>query len=147
MPAKSKIVDEQEATRWIEEGRPYAWIVEQYEKKYGIKTTRSLWASFRSRKGLKKRTARNVDLIPWAVKEEHWFAYPLAMLRLEARLRDGFELRDSDSKRHTSWRAWIAEKNAVVYYDPETEEGFHYVPREDRDTDLIRQPESPTRKR
>ncbi|MYT31763.1 hypothetical protein GTY73_23770 [Streptomyces sp. SID8354] len=146
MPAKSKIQDEQEAICWIEEGRPYSWIVDEYKKKYNIETSPSLWASFRSRRGLKRRTARNTDLIPWTVKEEHWFAYPLAMLRIEARVREGFDLREVDAKRHASWKKFLEEENAVVYYDADTEEGFFYVPREDGDTDIIRQPKQATRK-
>ncbi|MEU6959579.1 hypothetical protein [Streptomyces chrestomyceticus] len=145
MPAKSKIQNETEAIRWIEEGKPYAWIVEEYKRKYNIETSPSLWASFRARRGLKKRIARNTELIPWSVNEEHLFAYPLAMLRVEARLRDGFELREVDAKRLASWKKELEQANAVVYYDPDTDAGFHYVPREDGDDDLIRKPLQATR--
>ncbi|WP_372407188.1 hypothetical protein [Streptomyces luteireticuli] len=133
----------QEVIRWIEEGKTYNWIVAEYQRKYNIETSQSMWASFRSRRGLKPRIARDPELIPWKVKEEHQFRYDLAMLRLEARKRQGYELRDEDQKRHTSWRTWIDENNAVVYYDPDTEEGFFCIPREEGDTDIIRAPKKP----
>jgi hypothetical protein len=38
----------------------------------------------------------------------------------------------------------IKEEGAVVHYDPDTEEGFFYVPRQEGDDDLIHRPPSKT---
>ncbi|WP_394615870.1 hypothetical protein JNUCC0626_40070 [Lentzea sp. JNUCC 0626] len=146
MPA-SKIQDEQEVIRWFEEGRTYQWMSEQYLKKYNIETVPSMWSNFRNRRGLDPRIARDSGLIPWKVKAEHQFAYPVAMLRLEARVRAGFKLRDSDAARLQSWRESLDENNAVVHYDPDTDEGFHYIPRggpddDITDDDIIRDPKT-----
>lgn len=144
MPA-SKIQDEQEVIRWIEEGKTYAWIVEEYLRKYNIETVPSMWSNFRARRGLERRIARNDDLIPWEVNREHRWAFPLAMLRVEARRRAGMPLRDVDAKRLASWKDSLADANAVVHYDPDTEEGWFLVPRRKGiDTDLIRQPDHKT---
>lgn len=139
--ARSKIVSEDEVLRWIREGRTYAWMVEEYERKYNVAVTQSAFANIRYRRGLERRISRNESLIPWEVKAEHRWEYPAVMLRVEGRRREGRPLRDVDAKRLESWKATLRDNGLVVHYDPNTEEGWFYVPaREGVDTDLIRHP-------
>ncbi|UFD97967.1 transcriptional repressor [Streptomyces phage Pablito] len=142
--AKRKIQDEGEVIRWFEEGKTYAWMIDKYKEKYGIDTVPSMWGNFRRRRGLDRRIARDDDLIPWEVKEEHRWLYPVAMLRVEARRRQGFPLTETDEARLESWKETLAEEKAVVHYDPDTEDGFFYVPREAEDDDLIHRPKQKT---
>lgn len=139
-----KIVNEDEVVRWFEEGKTYHWMVEEYKRKYNIETVPSLWGNFRRRRGLTRRINRDDELIPWHVKTEHRWAYPLAMLRVEGRRRGGYELRESDESRLNSFLKTLEEENVVVHYDPDTTEGFFYVPREKTDTDIIRRPRKKT---
>jgi hypothetical protein len=136
----SKIVDEQEVIRWFSEGRTYEWMSQQYREKYDTEMTLSAWGNFRRRRGLVRRITRDDELIPWAVREEHRFKYPLRMLRLEARIRVGESIREDDVPRHRNFMAHLRDANLVVQYDPDSEEGFHLVPREAGDTDVIRRP-------
>lgn len=145
--AKKKIQDEQEVIRWFEEGKTYRWMIDEYKRKYNIETVPSMWGNFRRRRGLDRRITRDDDLIPWFVKEEHRWLYPLAMLRLEARLRDGRKLSDPDKARLDSWKEMLTEQDAVVHYDLDTEEGFFYVPRQAGDDDLIHRPKHKTTQR
>lgn len=141
-------MDEGEVVRWFEEGRTYAWMQQEYLRKYNIETVLSMWGNFRRRKGLDRRIVRNDDLIPWFIKEKHRWLYPIVMLRAEARRREGKELPEEERTRLESWKARLAADNAVVHYEPETEEGFFYVPRrEGVDLDLIRVPERKTTQR
>ncbi len=140
----SKIVDEQEVVRWFEEGRTYDWMCQEYLRKYNIETVPSMWGNFRRRRGLVRRITRNDELIPWHVQEHHRWAYPIAMLRVEARRRAGMELREIDENRLGNWIASLDERGVVVHYDPDTSEGFFYVPREQGDTDIIRRPKIKT---
>ncbi|AXQ61086.1 immunity repressor [Streptomyces phage Hank144] len=142
--AKRKIQNEQEVIRWFEEGRTYAWMIEEYKRKYGIETVPSMWGNFRRRRGLDRRIARDDDLIPWEVKEEHRWLYPVMMLRVEARRRQGFTLTDTDQARLKSWKETLEEEGAVVHYDPDTEDGFFYIPRSSEDDDIIRRPKRKT---
>jgi hypothetical protein len=139
MPAR-KIQDEQEVIRWFEEGRTYDWMVEEYKRKYNIETVPSMWGNFRRRRGLPRRIVRDDELIPWFVNEEHRWAYPLAMLRIAARDRAGAKLSDLERTRLKNWLAMLEEENAVVHYDPDTEDGFFYVPRQPGDEDIIHKP-------
>lgn len=117
--AASKIVDEQEVIRWFEEGKTYQEMQDIYLKKYNIETVPSMWGNFRRRRGLSRRIARNDELIPWHVKPEHRWAYPVAMLRAEARRRAGFELNEATQQRLNSWLRTLDEENLVVHYDPD----------------------------
>ncbi|OIJ66033.1 hypothetical protein [Streptomyces mangrovisoli] len=141
---KRKIVNESEVIRWFEEGKTYQWMIDEYKRKYDIETVSSMWGNFRRRRGLDRRIVRDDELIPWFVKEEHRWAYPLAMLRAEARRRAGKELTEADQNRLKNWMKMIQQENAVVHYEPDTEEGFFYVPRQAGDDDLIHRPKSKT---
>ncbi|MDX3235362.1 hypothetical protein PV392_06640 [Streptomyces sp. ME03-5709C] len=138
--AKGKVQDEQEVIRWFEQGKTYQWMTEEYKRKYGIETVPSMWGNFRRRRGLDRRITRDDDLIPWEVKEKHRWKYPVAMLRVEARFRDGRDLTETDRARLESWKEMLAKDGVVVHYDPDTEDGFSYIPRQKGDTDLIHRP-------
>lgn len=144
----SKIQDAAEVKRWYEEGKTYAWMVQEYARKYDLEVTQSMFSNFRHRHGLRRRIQRDDALIPWEVKYEHRWAYPLAMLRVEARKRDGFELRASDAERLETFKRRLIEDGLVVHYDPDTEQGWWLVPRRPGiDKDLIREPDRKTTKR
>ncbi|MGI5530140.1 hypothetical protein ACQEVX_22955 [Streptomyces syringium] len=143
MAPKSKIKDEAELLRWFDAGKPYTWMAAQYLLKYNEEVSPSLFASYRSRKGLPTRLVKDPDLVPWdKIQERHWWKAPLTMLRIEARRRHKGEaaLTGDEPERNARWLKWMEENRAVVYYDPDTEEGFHYVERNEHDTDLARKP-------
>lgn len=141
MPGR-KIQDEQEVLRWFEEGRTYSWMQQEYLDKYNIETTPRMWSNFRRRRGLPHRMHHDESLIPWVVMDEHRHRYPVAMLRKVARQRRGDKITERDQERIDAWLNSLADGDAVVHYDPQTEEGFFYVPRRPGiDKDLIREPE------
>ncbi|HEX2905041.1 MAG TPA: hypothetical protein VHO01_16425 [Jatrophihabitans sp.] len=135
-----KIVNEDEVIRWFEQGLTYEEMSQRYLDKYHIETVPSLWGNFRRRRGLPKRIVRDDQLIPWNVRQEHRWRYPVAMLRVEARKRAGYELDADDETRLTNWHSFLTDNNVVVYYDPDLPDGFVYVPREPQDDDIIRRP-------
>lgn len=141
----SKIQDVAEVIRWFNEGRTYRWMTEEYERKYNLVVSPSLWGNFRRRMGLPRRINRDDDLIPWLVAPEHRSNYAVQMLRAEARLRRGIPLTGNYFERLEAWKAKLAADDLVVHYEPETERGFFYVPRRiGVDNDLIREPEEKT---
>ena len=143
LAARSKIVDDGEVIRWITDGRTYRWMVEEYERRYDLRVSPTMFSNFRRRHGLDRRITRDHELIPWETKTEHRHAYPLTMLRFEARRRAGMPLAEAEKRRLDSWLRELRELNAVVLYDPDTPDGFYLVPREEGDDDLIRQPHDP----
>lgn len=60
----SNIQDEAEVVRWFEEGRTYRWMTEEYERKYNLVVSPSLWGDFRRRKDLPRRIDRDDELRP-----------------------------------------------------------------------------------
>lgn len=143
-----KIQDEQEVLRWFDEGRTYAWMIEKYREKYGIETTVSMWGNFRRRHGLDRRMTWDDELIPWVVKVEHRYDYPILMLRKEARRRAGFPTTSEQDAEIDAWLAGMLEAGTVLHYDAETDQGWFYVPRRDGiDKDIIRRPDRIERRR
>jgi hypothetical protein len=141
---KRKIVDEGEVIRWFAEGRTYAWMQAEYLRKYDIETVPSMWSDFGRRGGWDRPIEPNDDLIPWAVEKRHRWAYPLMMLRAEARRRAGMDNPGTMRERLDRWLAKMERDNTVVSYDPASEPGFTYVQRTPGDADLIRLPNRQT---
>lgn len=143
--ANIKIQDESEIIRWFEEGRTYRWMCEQYLTKYNLQVQPSMFGNFRRRHGLPRRYVRNDTLIPWAVKQEHRWEYPVMMLRLEARKREGKSIGEENEGRLAAWHRHLDETGSVLHYDPDTPEGWFYVARRKGiDQDVIREPERKT---
>lgn len=147
MPA-AKLQNTDEFKRWYTDGKSYEWIIEQYQRKYDLDITASAIGNWRARLGLPRRQQRDMGLIPWAVQPQHRYRHALAMLRAEGRRRAGEPLSDIQSERLGRWREFMKDENCVVHYDPDTEDGFFYVPRRPGvDDDYIRVPERSTRMR
>lgn len=147
MPGE-KLQSADEFRRWWDEGRTYQWIINKYREKYGIDVTLGAIGNWRARLGLERRQQRNMSLIPWEIEEKHRYRHVLAMLRAEGRRRAGAPLARLQEHRLESWLHWMSENDCVVHYDPETDEGFHYVPRRSGvDADLVRTPLRSTRRR
>lgn len=148
VPAHSKVQDMQEAIRWLEEGKTYQWIVDEYLRKYNIETTISMWAAIRRRHGIDNRIVRDDDLIPWAVKPEHRHSHAVSMLRAEARRRAGKTLTPLMEEMLNAWLNGLRRDNTVIHYEPDTDEGWWYVARRAGiDMDLIREPDRKTGRR
>ncbi|MFI5840532.1 hypothetical protein ACIA8K_12570 [Catenuloplanes sp. NPDC051500] len=140
----TKVQNQAEAIAWIEEGRPYRWIIDKYIEKYGIETKPAMWSNFRRKHGIKTRTVRNESLVPWKIEEHHRTAYHLEMLRAEARRRAGVELLPEAADKLRRFHENLEETGTVVHYSPK--KGFTYAPRRPGvDLDLIREPASRNR--
>lgn len=145
----AKLQNTDEFTRWWNDGKSYEWIIEQYRTKYDIQITHSAIGNWRARLGLPRRQQRDLTLVPWSVLPKHRYKHALAMLRAEGRRRTGEALSDIQATRLANWRKFMEDEDCVVHYDPDTEDGFHYVARRPGiDTDYVRVPEgTTTRKR
>lgn len=139
---RTKIQDAAEVIRWYNDGWTYQEMVDEYRRKYGIEMSVSGFSDFRARMGLKRRLVRSQELIPWRVAEQHRHTYDLSMLRAEARRRAGRKLLNGDDRRLERWLGWMRDNDVVIHYDPDTVDGFFYVPRRPGvDVDIIRKPE------
>lgn len=118
-------------------------IVEAWERDAGVRVSRSSIAMAIDRYGLRSTNTRPryEETLPWTVRDEHSHANDARMLRLEGRRRSGGTLSTKEKRLLTNWKQLLEESNAVVLYDPQTEKGFWWIPREPRDgDDLIRRP-------
>lgn len=85
-----------------------------------------------------------MELIPWKVKPEHK-GYVLNLLQTEGRLRAGLPCNEADARHVEALKSQLARDGLVIHYEPDTEEGWFYVPRrEGIDRDIIRQPDRVT---
>lgn len=116
-------------------------IADEVFNRTGERVTREAVTMALSRAGIKGTVRRYDDLIPWRVKPKHEHNYHLAMLRFEARRRRGLPLTENQTRRLDGWRASLDKKGVVVFYEPESPDGFYLVPKQSSDDDVIRRPE------
>ena len=127
---------------YLAKGLTQAQIVEAWERDSNVRVSRSAIGMAISRYGLASAKPRPSyrEMIPWRVRWEHRMAWDVRMLRLEARRRRGDALADKEKRDLTVWRSRLDEANAVVIYEPDTDEGFFWVTRRPDDDDVVRRP-------
>lgn len=144
MAAKRYLPSETKLKEMVDRGMTHQEIADKVSKDEGVRVSRVAVSAALSRAGLTQRV-RYDDLIPWRVLLQHQHNYDLYMLRLEARKQRGLRLTKADAGRLAAWEQRLKEARAVVHYEPESKEGFFYVPREHQDKGLIREPRARTR--
>ena len=134
---------ESEVRRWYHEGKTYVWMAQEYQRRYDLNVSPSIFSYRRSTRGWERRQRTRDDLIPWEIKDEHRWHRHFVMLKLEIQSRrHGIDsLRESDLRDLVAFREQLKAADAVVHYDPHTEQGFSLVPREPGDLDLVRMPD------
>jgi hypothetical protein len=117
-------------------------MVAAWEEESGVRVSRSAIAMAMHRHGVEaaRPRPRYEDTLPWHVLDEHKYNAQARLLRLEGRRRQGRALNAKELQWLTTWRRELEAHNAVVMYDPQTEEGFHWVTRQESDVDIIRRP-------
>lgn len=133
MPAHRLVPDPTTLRRWLEEGLTHQQIADRQYKETGNKITRASVSSAVSRLGMSEQAPRYTEEIPWRVKVQHIRAYPARMLRLLGRRRAGGELTSEENTRLDNWLQLLEDEDAVVAYDPDSDAGFLYVPRQKGD--------------
>jgi len=143
---KVPIVDE--VVRWIKDGKKLTWIVDEIQRKYGVKVGYSTVVDIRRRNDIPALIGRHDDLIPWPLRKEHRHKMPPKMLRALGRRRNGEPLGPTVERELDRWLVARAETSpeapygTVVHYNPLTKEGWFYVARRPGiDNDLIRVPD------
>lgn len=136
---KRIVPDPTQMRRYLEAGLSQSQIVEKYEEETGIRCSRSAIGMAIRRYDLDSAhpRARFKDLLPWALPLKHQMAWEARMLRLEGRRRHGLPMTDRETKNLTTWLTHLKENNAVVAYNPKSEQGFFLVPKREGE-DLIR---------
>jgi hypothetical protein len=125
---------------YLAKGMTQGQVVEAWEKDSGIRVSRSTIGMAMKRFDLEspRPRPRYEDMIPWTVRKEHTMVWDARMLRLESKRRRGEALTDKEKRVLTQWRTRLEEANAVVAYEPDTEEGFFWLHRSSEDDDIIR---------
>lgn len=146
---KAKIQDLEEVKRWYAEGKTFRWMSEEYERKYHIQINPASFSTRLRRYGVEPdRVVLAPNLVPWQVLDVHRGKNIAQVLYAEANIRAGRKVSQVRQQNLDSVKAYLDAHNLVIHYDPRTRQGWWFVPRrEGIDTDLIRVPPKPTRKR
>lgn len=139
---RRKIQDIPQFIRWYNEGLPYTEMAKRWTAENGEAITPTAFSNLRIRLGLGPRLAtRDTDLIPWDVRAEHLVLLPMRMFHAKTRRDRRLPVSPDQLQRLAEWERLLEESNLVVHYEPNTDQGFFYVPaREGIDNGLIREP-------
>ena len=139
---RSKIQNVQQFIDWYNQGMSYSDMAKQWMKENDDVITPAAFSNLRVRLGLRPRLAqRDPKLIPWVVRSEHYAALPMRMFHTKTRQAHRLPVNPEMLQRLAEWEALLKAQNLVVHYEPNTDQGFFYVPaREGIDNGLIREP-------
>lgn len=138
MPANKILPDKQTLEHWInDEGLTHQQCADRIYEQTGEKVGRSAISVAVHRYGITKEGARYKEYIPWKVSMYHIRAYPLRMLRLMGRAaqRGPDALDARETKMLSNWLEKINEMNVIVAYDPDDDQGVHYIDAQYKDHD------------
>lgn len=145
--AEQRVPSKGELEKYLGRGMTQAEIAAAWRNDSGESVSRSAIGMAILRYGLQssKPRPRYADLLPWVIKLEHRNLMDAKMLRAEARRRAGHELKGRYARDLELWKRRLKEVGAVIHYDADTVEGFHWVRPEEGDDDLIHYPDSDSR--
>jgi hypothetical protein len=119
--------DRNEFIRWIEEGLTHQQMADRVYERTGHRVTREAISVAIGSYGLSKRKMRYKREIPWRVKEQHATLYPIRMLRLLGRRNFDLPIEPPLEKELDSWLSRLDREGLAVGYDPDDDQGFHYI--------------------
>lgn len=136
------VPSKRELERYLGAGMTQQQIAEDWSEKTNQSVSRSAIGMAIARYGLSshKPRPRYEDLLPWKVKAEHRIHADARLLRLEGRRREGKPISAQDLTWLNNWLQELDDANAVIVYDPDTEQGFWWMERTAEDDDIIRRP-------
>ena len=139
MAAANKILPDKNTLRhWIEdEGLTHQQCADRVYEQTGERVGRSAISVAVHRYGLSKPGPRYSEYTPWRVEGRHITAYPLRMLRLMGRkaAKGDVSLSIVDKQALDAWLKMIEAENVIVAYDPDDEQGVHYIDAKYKDHD------------
>jgi hypothetical protein len=127
--------DKPTCERWLAEGLTHQQMADRVFEQTGHRVTRAAVTVALSGYGLTSPRPRYKDVIPWRVKMDHSKAYPLRMLRYLGRRQMDLPLTEKEAGLLDAWLKSLADDNLIVAYDPEDDQGFHYVDASFKDND------------
>lgn len=134
MAPPTMVPDKATLERWInEEGLTHQECADRLYDEEGVRVTRTVISAAAVRYGLAKEGSRYREEIPWRVKVLHAKAYPVRMLRLLGRRRDGQELNATEASALDRWLEALEQSRSIVAYDPESDAGFVYIDKKHKD--------------
>ena len=135
-----KILPDHLVQRLLREGKSYGEVVRYLEEHENIVVTRQAISAWRKRRG-DDMSFLSPQAMPWKLRDEHRQLEPAKVIRWHARVERGDALTPADQRRYDRAMAHLREHDAVIHYDPDTEQGWFLVPRrEGVDTGVVRDP-------
>lgn len=126
-----RVPDADQMRAYLDKGLTHAQISDAWLKDSGVRVSRSTVSMAIARYGLKDHSPRahmrHEDILPWKLEPEHVYKPEARLLRLEGRRRAGHQLREDESRWLENWKAELKDAGAVIHYDPDTPEGFHWA--------------------
>ncbi len=122
-------LDDNEVEQLLRAGLSQSDVVRLYRER-GVSVSQSAISQAISTGRIKVDTDRTTGSMPWKLKPEHRYRGPARMLRIQARLDNGHQIGKTLVHQVETWREGLAlDRDSVIHYDPDTEEGFWRVPR------------------
>lgn len=148
MPGQ-KIENVQQVLHWFDRGLTPTEVQVLYQATYHVEATPEAFLNIfkRARSEAPGGGYPQNPLLPWKLAPRHRGDTIAQRLRTEWRRRRGLPVDPAKARDLDSWLSWMKASDLVVDYDPESDEGFAFLPRRPGvDGDLIYEPDQPYRR-
>lgn len=129
---------------WLAEGLTHQQMADRVFEQTGHRVTRAAISVALMSYGMTTPKPRYKDTIPWRVRTIHGKTYPVRMLRLLGKRRMSLDLTADDNRRLDTWLGELRTQQLIVAYDPDSDQGCHYIEAQHKDHD---DPDLPIRKK
>lgn len=144
MPAERKLPD----STTLRQLRAQGWLLKDIAKQYNV-TEAAVWKAL-ERAGFTATKETYQDIVPWEIDPKHRSTAIAQRFRSIMRQKRGTVLNPTEQHLLDTWLQVMKDNNVVLNYhkdappnDASRLGGFYYVPREPRDTWIVRMPDKP----
>jgi hypothetical protein len=132
MPTPREIPDLDVLTKWHNEGLTYGQMADRWYEETRIRKTPAAFGKA-CRKARLFRNLSHDEWLPRNMRPEHQKLYDPEMIRRWSARKQGKKFDEVENQRINAWLQNLMDADAILWYDPDTVEGWHPVRRRSDD--------------
>lgn len=132
MPTPREIPDRDVLTKWHNAGLTYKQMADRWYDETKIRKTSQAFGKACRKAGL-LRNLHHDKWLPRNMRPEHMKLYDTEMIRRWSAREQGKKFPDVEDQRINAWLQNLADAGAILWYNPDTVQGWHTVRRRSDD--------------
>lgn len=132
MPTPRELPGADVLRHWHEEGLTYQQMADRWEAQSHFRKTPQAFGKACRKAGLFRNLSHD-KWLPRNMRPEHQKLYDTEMIRRWSARQQGKQFDETEDQRINAWLQNLADADAILWYNPDTVEGWHPVRRRSDD--------------